>query len=526
MSAEPPKEGLPPKAPPKPAAKAPAKTAAKAPEAGPAKEPAPPVLPAEPKIPPKKSLVAERLQASSPIRDDPTKAFTMATDPRTGLGFVDIPSNRQKAFSDLGKDVLLHIFMDCDKISSKDKPLRRVLFITDQTVFLCEDSGGVARCFQVSQIEKIVTAPDASNYLGVKVPSEYDMILRFDKPEQRQDVINVLKAVYLRMAGKELLEESKAVKVSDFKMSKPAKFAVTIIPQRTKAHLRKAMENMEKGEYEKLKMVELVQGELENEHKQQVSAVQKEVDNVLGKLDEMNRKMKETQDAFSKQSIELEKYRKRVQEIDGQFGPNGEAPPNKDDKLREMQRMIDTLNQQLQNEQQQRLRLQQLQQLGNFAEVDPANRPPEVPPGAAPPQGGTGNIVQLLQDQLAARTRELHELDMRQREIVSLQDDLRRGDAGSVPRSLRRDRPAGEGSPVPGPGVMTPQGGLQGAHQPPPMGGGLPFGMGSNQLFDEYEKQMGIIPMNESEMKVDPFNRLYLSDVPPQMTAQFSELNG
>jgi hypothetical protein len=462
-------------------------------------------------------------------------------DPRTGLSLIDIPKEKTKAFSDLGKEMLLHIFLDVDKVTSKGKYLRRVMFITDQTLFLCEDSGGVARCFQVSQLSEVHVAQDNSNFLGFKVPSEYDMVLRFDKPEQLQDTLNVLKMVYKRMTDKELVvTQPKEIKYTSYKMSKPANFQVTIIPQRTKAHLKKSLENMEKGEFEKIKMIEAVQGELENEHKQHVSGMQKEVESVLGKLDEVTRRMKETQEQAAKHQAELDRMKRRVAEIDGQFGPNGEAPPNKDAKIREMQNVIDSMNQQLLSEQQQRSRLQQLQHFGTFAEFD---SPTQLPPAA---QSAPPNLVQLLQDQLAARTKELNEIDSRQRDIQFVQEQLRKpGEGSPIPptRSVAfspttlTGQPAGlMSTPIPGvpstltpgvpstPGVMNMAAPTANVTLPTPSTAGPQWNSG--QLFDIYEQQMGRVPMNEQDLKVDPYNGLYLVDVPQSMILPFKELNG
>src|SRR5262249_37908349 len=123
----------------------------------------------------------------------------LTTDPRSGLPLIDVPRDRQHAFAHLGSDILLHIFMDVERISSKGKPLRRVLFVTDQTLFVCEETGGVLRSVQVSKIMQVNVATDNSNAVALIVPSEYDIILRLDRRQQRDDMLVVLRAVFRRM---------------------------------------------------------------------------------------------------------------------------------------------------------------------------------------------------------------------------------------------------------------------------------------------------------------------------------------
>lgn len=367
-----------------------------------------------------------RPQPQAPKR--PTGPLTM--DPRSGLPLIEIPRDRQHAFAHLGNDIVLHTFMDVDRISSRGKPLRRVLFVTDQTLFVCEESGGVLRCVQVSKIMRVNVAQDNSNAIALVIPSEYDIILRLDRRQQRDDLLVTLRAVHRRMVDEELdVQMVKEIRTNAYQMDKPAGFQLQRIPQRSRAHLSKALEAIEQQELERQEAIESVQSQLELEHRSELQKKQQESGAVKSKLDEVSSRLRQQQEEMERLRIAYSKCKKRVEEIDGQMGPNGELPSNKDEKIRELNEVVEALTASVAKANAERQRIEAIKRQGDFEERDYDDLEADAPRirGRSLHQQG---LVEVLQRQLTEKERELAQLQSKQLDIQKLNLELKKKEEG------------------------------------------------------------------------------------------------
>ena len=292
------------------------------------------------------SMNASRMDGARRQNTAPRKPTgPLTVDPRSGLPLIDITGDRKHALAHLGNDILLHILMDVDRISSRGNPVPRILFVTDQTLFICQEQGGVLRCVPVSKINQVNVATDNSNSIALTIPSEYDIIIRPHSRQQRDDLIVVLRAVYRRMVDTELnVRMVKDIKANQYRMDKPPGFLLQRIPQRTRAHLAKALETIEQQEQERLEATESVQAQLETVHRQELENKLSEAKSVRAKLDEANSRLNQQQQELERLRIAYGKCKKRVEEIEGQKGPNGDLPGNKDEKIRELNEVVEALD--------------------------------------------------------------------------------------------------------------------------------------------------------------------------------------
>jgi hypothetical protein len=189
----------------------------------------------------------------SPLRFREGHNHTLEIDPRTKLRIQNVPAESRVSFAEL-QDAVIHVFEPCTKITSRGDYLPRVLIITDQTFFLCTNEGTVKRCFMVDQISLLSARTENKwrMFLGITVPMEYDVLVRFQSETDRDRVIRVIRTVYNyhRLARDRLrVDVVKFTKLeAGFNMKKPPNYRLTLIQQRTREQLRQALEAFEKEE--------------------------------------------------------------------------------------------------------------------------------------------------------------------------------------------------------------------------------------------------------------------------------------
>ena len=393
----------------------------------------PPVMPSNSMIAPSPQpnpQAKQSMRRASPRRmpsvaqKAPTGPLTV--DPRSGLPLKQFPPDRMSRFQHIGNDILLHFFVDCDRISSKGKPLRRVMFVTDQTLFVCEDNGSILRCLQVSKLFQLNVATDNSNEVALVVPSEYDIILRFDTRDQRDEVQAVLRAVYKRMTDGDLnVLQVKEIRPNQYRMDKPPGFQLQRIPQRSRAHLQRALETIDTQDKERKIAIQRVQEQLMFEHKQEVINKKQEMSVVHAKLDEANNRLKQQHEELDRLRHVYARCQRRVEEIDSQFGANGEAPANKDFKIRELQEVVEALTTSVTKANEERTRAEALRRAGDFEERDLDNVESDIPRMRGRSLHHQG-LIEVLQRQLLEKQKELGELSSKQVDLQKLNLELRK----------------------------------------------------------------------------------------------------
>lgn len=384
---------------------------------------------------PPASILAQGLSVNSSRRAASPKRNAVAPrapqgpldrDPRSGLPLINFPADRQASLAHLGNDILLHFFEDCDRISSKGKPLRRLVLITDQTFFVCETNGSLLRCVQVSKISQVNVAVDNSNEVALVVPSEYDIILRFDRRSQRDDMLAVLRAVHKRMVSTELnVWNVKDIRPNQYRMEKPPGFQLQRIPQRSRANLSKALESIDANDRERRNAIQRVQEQLDFEHKQELLDKQQETSVVQSKLDEATSRQRQQLEELDKLRQAYAKIQRRVEEIDSQYGTGNELPMNKDMKIRELHEVVDALTASVTKANEERMRAEKLQRAGDFEEKDLDFVDTDITRLRGRSLHHQG-LVEVLQRQLMEKQRELGDLSSKQVDLQKLALELHR----------------------------------------------------------------------------------------------------
>jgi WD40 repeat protein len=350
-------------------------------------------------------------------------------DPRSGLPLIAFPADRQGALSHLGNDILLHFFEDCDRVSSKGKPLRRIALITDQTLFVCEQTGSLTRCVQVSKISQVNVAMDNSNEIALVVPSEYDILLRFDRRSQRDDILTILRAVHKRMVSAELrVWHVKDVRPNQYRMEKPPGFQLQRIPQRSRANLAKALESIDANDRERRTAIQRVQERLDNEQRQEILDKTQETTIVQSKLDEANSRLRTQLDEIDKLRQAYAKIQRRVEEIDSQYtgtSAGQDITITKDMKIRELHEVVDALTASVTKANEERMRIEKLRRAGDFDEKELDHVDSDIPRLRGRSLHHQG-LVEVLQRQLMEKQRELADLQSRQVDLQKLNLDMRK----------------------------------------------------------------------------------------------------
>lgn len=282
----------------------------------------------------------------SPVRFNKARQHSLDVDPRTKLKIINVPADRRVAFADL-QDVVLHVFVDCFKITSSDQYADRVLIITDQSLMLCTKEGSVGRCLMVDRIKTLFVSVD-HKALGIQIPSEYDILLKFQNPADRDKVIKVLRTVYRRLTHNrlpvEMVKKGRKFDPKAFKIKKPQNFRLTLIPQRTREQLRQALEVFEQEEEAMLEELDMIQDEMEAKHRSQMSDFQAQLEDNLQKLKDVVREVWDNEAKLTKLREDVNKGRRLIEQVDGPFSGDGELPLSKDAQIAELELVVARLN--------------------------------------------------------------------------------------------------------------------------------------------------------------------------------------
>lgn len=282
----------------------------------------------------------------SPVRYQKSRQHSLDIDPRTKLRIINVPAERRVQFADM-HDLVIHVFLDCFKITSSDQYADRVLVITDQTLFLCTRDGAVGRCLQVDRIKTLFVNND-NKALAIEIPSEFDILLKFPSAAERDRVIKVLRTVYRRMTHNRLqveaIKKGRKMDHSNFKVSKPDTFRLTLIPQRTKENLRQMLEVFEQQEEAMLEEIDMIQDEMEVRHQQKMSEMQGTLESNLAKANNAVKEAWDNEAKLTKLRDDVGRARKLIEQVDGAFTPEGEPPISKDQQIAELELVVSRLN--------------------------------------------------------------------------------------------------------------------------------------------------------------------------------------
>lgn len=282
----------------------------------------------------------------SPIRLLKSRQHALDVDPRTKLPIIPVPAERRVAFADL-QDVVIHIFTECYKITTHDSYVERVLVITDQTLFLCTKEGAAARCVMVDAIKSLSVTND-NRALGIQIPSEYDILLRFGSSADRDRTIKVLRTVYRRLAHARLpvqiIQRGKKLDPKEFNLTKPQDARMPIIQQRTVEQLREALLLFEAEEEAMLEEIDVIQEELEQRHRANMEDMQTQLEGNLQRLKDVVKSVWENEQKLQKLRADVSAGRKLIEQVDGPFGPDGQLPVSKDATIAELEMIVARLN--------------------------------------------------------------------------------------------------------------------------------------------------------------------------------------
>eukprot|EP00756_Hemistasia_phaeocysticola_P029064 Hpha_TRINITY_DN16207_c0_g4::TRINITY_DN16207_c0_g4_i3::g.16402::m.16402 len=445
-------------------------------------EPVPevPVLP--PEYRPPRSRVAEHLKQTTART---TAHSPLDVDPRTHLPLISVPPEHQEDFKELmggtgspEHQVLLHIFEPVRKAVERGTGEYEDAFIllTDQTLFMCKANGMVTRCTQVSKFRGLVISEtDHIAFLGPQPigehGGEHDILIQCKdsqfsgKParEVRNDVVTVFSTIYKHLTGKvPNVNPCREIDPDDVHLTVREGFRLVCTPQRTRAHLRKALKNFEEQQQEALAWVEDVQRELEEEHKEQIDQRDEQILALAAQLQEAHRRQEDqktdivrlreacglspedgmprgkvilTEDGLAvdaetgePRDVLLDEDGNMVLGQDGQPIPvdeNGNPLDPKDQRIQELERTLLTLKiatERRVNEDRE-VRFQ-----GTFFERDLVHEVPQHPTRARGYSLHMQGLVEVLQNQVDMKNAELEELREQVLEVEELRAELRQKD--------------------------------------------------------------------------------------------------
>ncbi|CUF98897.1 Hypothetical protein, putative [Bodo saltans] len=182
----------------------------------------------------------------------------LKSDPRTGLDIVEIPVTHAKYFGDL-KGSLIHWFGDVEKFNRMWRVQKRVCIVTDVCIYLCRIDGSITRCAHIQGIQEAIVTDTA---LGLRIgPPDYDMLIKFDKVKDREDVLHVLSKVYWCVNGqqlerRQLNSESGEAMQQVLNLTKPENFVNRVEPLKSTRALQRLMEEKRRREEEDRMVVE------------------------------------------------------------------------------------------------------------------------------------------------------------------------------------------------------------------------------------------------------------------------------
>ena len=483
----------------------------------------------------------------SPVRSNKSRPHNLDVDPRTKLRIINVPTDCRVAFADL-QDVVLHIFVDCYKVTSADQHVDRVLIVTDQSLLLCAKDGSCSRCVMIDRL-KALSVNNDKRALAIQIPSEYDILLKFLHPSDRDRVVKVIRAVYRRMARQRLPVEIVRARKFDpaaFKVKKPPTFRLTLIPQRTREQLRQALEAFEHEEGEILDELDTIQDEMQRRHAAQMADMQATLLSKIQQYRDVVNSVWDSDAKLKKLRDDVAKSRRLIEEVDGAFGPDGELPVSKDSQIAELELVVARLNAAVYVSGSEQLR-RRVDDKGSstFFQRDVQGQlfQPSWPLGSDPSSLGVGaggdlqSLAKALTERLGAQQKEIDGLrgQLEAEETIEAQMALvqeRIARLRHLQRTANYRTMITGGGGAGGGGVGGSGGAEEGGNnvtvgadgQPMPSGRGTAVG----DSVDRQLEWLRGLPQEISTATItyDPRTRLRFVEVPPALSAHFKALRG
>jgi len=282
-------------------------------------------------------------------------------------------------------------------------------------------------------------AADNSNAVALVIPTEYDILLCFERRQQRDDALVVLRAVYRRMSDGELpLRQVRDIRANQYQMEKPPGWQLQRIPQRTRAHLRKALETIERQEEERHEATRAIEAQLEETHREEREIKIKEAQAVRAKLTEAESRLARTHNELEALRAEIARTKTRREELEAQLdGRPSSAADAKDQRIRELNDAVERLQAAQAQVTAERGTIDKMKREGDFLSVDVRR-----PRSALDDFDGDAEVfahrvtngrslheqavVEVLQRQLLAKEKELADLRDKARDVASLKAQLQR----------------------------------------------------------------------------------------------------
>ena len=458
----------------------------------------------------------------SPVRFNKSRQHTLDVDPRTKLKIISVPADKRVSFADL-QDVVLHIFFDCYKITSGEQHVDRVLIVTDQTLLLCSKDGSCSRCVMVDRVKSLSVTND-KRALAIQVPSEYDIILKFLHPSDRDRVITVLRAVFRRMThGRLPVETVKGTfDPKAFNIKKPPNFRLSLIPQRTRDQLRQALEAFEQEEEQMLEELDIIQEEMQARHQANMVDMQSELNEKIAKYKDIANDVWDNDARLKKLREDVTKSKRLIEEVDGPFGADGELPKSKDSEIAELELVVARLNAAVYVSGSDQLRREHDDKMASTyfqRDLQEQLYQPTWPGNEL--NSDLQSLSRALTEKLAAQQKEIDALNdvLEEEDLIEARLRVTKEKIALMRQQLRSElhrRKAATG----GDGG----GGGSGA-----VGGGASHTGGAQMEYLDKEKDwLQALPQEISldTIQYDPRTSLRFVDVPPALATQFGKLSG
>eukprot|EP01062_Namystynia_karyoxenos_P059523 TRINITY_DN50976_c0_g1_i1.p1 TRINITY_DN50976_c0_g1~~TRINITY_DN50976_c0_g1_i1.p1 ORF type:complete len:1112 (+),score=402.69 TRINITY_DN50976_c0_g1_i1:86-3337(+) len=168
----------------------------------------------------------------------------LAVDPRTGLRVVDVPGSLQEAFQD-AVDCILHVFAYVRVRPVQTRSLvKKVLLVSDQSLYFCGEDGSVDRCVDVTDLEEILLDAGGTG-VGLRVGVEHGMLFYCSAPRHRSDLVDCLVKLQVYNNGglhrvvriRQLALGKRLEKALELQIERPRSWALCVTPLRTKQEL-------------------------------------------------------------------------------------------------------------------------------------------------------------------------------------------------------------------------------------------------------------------------------------------------
>ncbi|KAJ9467479.1 hypothetical protein DIPPA_14136 [Diplonema papillatum] len=159
------------------------------------------------------------------------------TNPDNGLSYVcwnHLPVAIRDSFKNFFQQqggIVIYFCAQVHKVGRKIIPQTRVLLISHACLYQCMSNSDVNRCVKISDIAELIFSHD--DWLGVRVPSQYDLLFKMQNRDSLDNFRHVLSVLYRELVGKELkvtrLEKKKPIKAL-LSLKKPPRFELKMEP--------------------------------------------------------------------------------------------------------------------------------------------------------------------------------------------------------------------------------------------------------------------------------------------------------